>query len=227
MIEIIQAGQFGKTDSLVEMHRLRKIIFKDRMGWDVNISQEGLEVDDYDLPETIYILVRDEKKRVVGTWRMLPSNSPSMVRNIWPEFLRGFPIPTTPNVWETSRFGVHSYASDKTDYVKHVNMTTVKLIWALTKTCLLCGITDIYTMYNLQVGRSVRRIGFIPEEVSEIRDIEGNKSVVGRFKMDEAALRRIEYLTAFTDKLDEESLPPGLHNFILPSSYQKGRYSYA
>lgn len=49
MIEIIQAGQSGKTESLIEMHRVRKFIFKDRMGWDVDISDDGLEIDNYEV----------------------------------------------------------------------------------------------------------------------------------------------------------------------------------
>lgn len=77
MIEIIQAGQAGKTKSLIEMHRVRKLIFKDRMGWDIDITKDGLEIDDFDLPETVYILVRDDKGRVAGVWRMLPTTSPS------------------------------------------------------------------------------------------------------------------------------------------------------
>lgn len=51
MIEIIQAGQAGKTRLLIEMYRLRAKIFKERMGWDVHVDMNGLEVDDFDTDE--------------------------------------------------------------------------------------------------------------------------------------------------------------------------------
>lgn len=98
MIEIIQAGQAGKTSSLIEMHKVRKLIFKDRMGWNIDITKDGLDIDDFDLPETVYFLVRDDKDRIAGVWRMLPTTSPSMIRKIWPDFLKEFPMPIDRNV---------------------------------------------------------------------------------------------------------------------------------
>ena len=109
MIEVIQAGQYGKTQSLVEMHRVRKLIFKDRMGWDIDITEDGLDIDNYDLPQTVYILYRDKKNRICGVWRLVPTNGPTMIRDIWPEFLNDIDLPSSPNIWETSRFGVYTY----------------------------------------------------------------------------------------------------------------------
>lgn len=210
MIEVIQAGQFGKTLSLVEMHKLRKVIFKDRMGWDVDINAEGLEIDNYDLPETIYFLVKNDQNMVVGTWRMLPSSSPSMIRDIWPAFLKNFPMPVSNDVWECSRFGVHSYGAQGREHINQVNKTTVKLIWSMVKTCLLADIKYIYTMYNPHVGKSVRKIGFIPEATTEEIPVEGIPSIVGRFRMDQEVLDRIERLTGFKGSLNLNDLPPSL-----------------
>jgi N-acyl-L-homoserine lactone synthetase len=227
MIEIIQAGQYGKTQSLIEMHRLRKIIFKDRMGWDVDISRDGLEIDDYDLPETVYFLVRDEENRVVGTWRILPTDSPSMIRNIWPQFLENFAMPKNQDVWECSRFGVHSYNQNGRDHINQVNQVTAKLIWALIKTCLLTHISHIYTLYNPQVGRSVRRIGFIPEATTQEMLVDGKSSIVGRFKMDEDALERIESATGFKGRISEDDLPPILMERLAKTTPKEKMYSYA
>ena len=211
MIEIIQTGQFGKTSNLIDMHRLRKIIFKDRMGWDVDITHDELEIDNYDLPETIYILVKDDKGRATGVWRMLPSSSPSMIRDIWPEFLADFPIPISNTAWEVSRFGVHTYDTTSTkDHIKQVNLTTAKLILTLVQVCQMVGIEDIYTLYNPQVGRSVRRIGFIPEEVSKEHLVDGKPSIVGRFKMDKTALKRIREKTGLDFTITKDDLPPSL-----------------
>jgi N-acyl-L-homoserine lactone synthetase len=50
MLEIVQAGQAGKMNLLLDMHRLRKRVFKDKLGWNVTIQDEDLEVDQFDLP---------------------------------------------------------------------------------------------------------------------------------------------------------------------------------
>lgn len=211
MIEIIQAGQFGKTKSLIEMHKVRKLIFKDRMGWDVDISDDGLEVDEFDLPETIYILVRDAQGRVAGVWRMLPSSSPSMIREIWPDFLENFPMNIDERIWEISRFGVHTYSDNTREQIKSANQVTAKLIIALLKVCEFAGIEHIYTMYNKQIARSVKKIGFYAEEVSKEIPIDGVPSLVGKIRTDRAALKRVQDITGLDVELNLGDLPPIFH----------------
>ncbi len=210
MIEVIQTGQFGKTNSIIEMHKVRKLIFKDRMGWDVDINEGGLEIDDYDLPETVYILVRDDSGRVSGVWRMLPSSAPSMIRNIWPAFLTSFEMPIHDSAWEVSRFGVYSYTNSPRESIKATNRITAELILGLLTVCTLTGITDIYTMYNLQIARSVGKIGFFAEETSDEMPIEGKTSVVGRIRTDLEALDRVKRITKLSCDLTLKDLPPTL-----------------
>jgi N-acyl-L-homoserine lactone synthetase len=214
MIEVIQAGQFGKTKSLIEMHKIRKLIFKDRMGWDVTISDNDLEIDDFDLPETVYILARDESGRIAGVWRMLPSTSPSMIRKIWPEFLETLSMPISNNVWELSRFGVHTYTDGSRDHLHNVNKITAELIIALLKVCTMAGINDVYTMYNRQIARSVGRIGFSAEETSKELTVCGKPSVVGRIRTDQALLSKIQKTTGIDVDISCEDLPPILNEMI-------------
>lgn len=218
MIEVIQTGQAGKTLSIIEMHRLRKIIFRDRMQWNVDISKEGLEIDNYDLPETVYILARDNQSRVVGVWRMLPSTLPSMVRQIWPQFMEDFPLPVHEDVWETSRFGVYSYEQDNRAYVEQTRLTTAHLISALAEVCVLCGIEEIFTLYNPQVGRAVRPLGFIPYAVSREQPVDGKSTIVGRFHMNEEMLASIRTKTGIETGLTFEDLPPILQDRVIKNS---------
>lgn len=215
MIEIIQVGQFGKTKSILDMHRLRKLIFKDRMQWDVEIKEGDQEIDDYDLIQTVYFIVRDEQNRITGTWRMLSSTQPSMIRQLWPEFLKQFPLPVDDDVWETSRFGVHSYHENKRENFEAKRKTTALLINALVEACLYSGIKEIYTMYYPAVGRAVKDLGFIPYTTSNECLVDGKPAIVGRFKMDAEALIRIRRATGLCLKLPLGALPPILCDRIL------------
>src|ERR1700733_3904624 len=107
MLEIAQTGQSGKSSLLFDMHRLRKRVFKDRMGWDVNVSPSGIETDQFDLPESIYLLALDDERRVIGNWRLLPTSGPTMIRDVWPQFLKTISMPRDDLVWEASRFAVN------------------------------------------------------------------------------------------------------------------------
>ncbi|OYW53110.1 MAG: hypothetical protein B7Y80_17705 [Hyphomicrobium sp. 32-62-53] len=210
MIKILQAGQAGSTRHLLDMHRVRTKIFRDRMGWDVDVNAMELEVDDYDLPETIYILHLDQNEHVTGTWRFLTTDQPSMIRNIWPDYTKTLPIPHSSTMCETSRFGVHSETENRAERQKQVNLATAEMIIALIDTCRLCGITDMYTLYNIKIKRLLERIGFKPAEVSAIIDLEGEPTVTARFDMNKALLDGVRAATGITLTIQPEDLPPHL-----------------
>ncbi len=215
MIKIIQTGQAGTTRHLVDMHRVRTKIFRDRMGWDVEVNDMELEVDDYDLPDTIYILHFDTLGQVTGTWRFLFTDQPSMIRNIWPLYCETLPLPISDTMIETSRFGVHSETQNSLDRQKQVNFATAEMIVALIETCILCGITDMYTLYNVKIRRLLERIGFKPCDVSDIIDLEGEPTVTARFRMDHDLLQAVKSITGVTFAITPDDLPPLLMDKFL------------
>jgi N-acyl-L-homoserine lactone synthetase len=62
------------------MHRLRGRVFKDRLDWDVSVS-DGLEIDQYDTFKPTYLLAV-EQCDVVGCVRLLPVH--------WTQHARGY-----------------------------------------------------------------------------------------------------------------------------------------
>lgn len=218
MIKILQTGQAGTTRRLVDMHRLRTKIFRDRMGWDVDVNDMELEVDDYDLPETIYILHLDALERVTGTWRFLFADQPSMIRNIWPHYCESLPVPFSDAMIETSRFGVHSETQNSADRQSQVNFATAEMIVALIETCILCGVTDMYTLYNVKIKRLLERIGFKPCDVSDIIDLEGEPTVTARFRMDHDLLHAVKSISGVSLTISPDELPPLLMDKFLRQS---------
>lgn len=91
------------------MHMLRTEVFKDRLGWDVRVSEDGLEIDDYDLlPSVHYIIAKGSQDSVDACWRLLPTLGPNMLRDTFSQLLHGQPAPAAADVWELSRFAVAS-----------------------------------------------------------------------------------------------------------------------
>lgn len=208
MIKILQTGQVGSTKYLLDMHRVRTKIFRDRMGWDVSVNDMELEIDEYDLPQTIYILSTDEHDKVVGTWRILLTTEPSMIRDIWPHYLSSLPIPYSENMCEASRFGV--YSSQTPESRKIVNKATAEMIVGLIDVCIKCGITDMYTLYDIKVKRLLERIGFAPARVSEVIDLEGKPTVTAHFRMDDVLLENVCSKTGVDLSISPNELPPML-----------------
>jgi len=214
MLEIAQAGQAGKTKLLFDMHRMRKRVFKDRMGWDVQVTAGGLEVDQFDIDDTVYLLALNDDRQVIGNWRLLPTTGPTMIRDVWPQFLDTLDMPSNPDVWETSRFAVDSPAINPEEGLAQVNRATRELFVGLTELCLLCGIKQIFTFYDMRIARLLKRIDCSPTAISARLKIDDFQAEVGSFNTDQEMLRRLREASGITEPLVTlDMLPPVLQHY--------------
>ena len=111
MIRIVtKDNEERNVRNLYQMHRLRKAVFKDRLGWDVTVSGE-LEFDQYDALGPSYLLSIDRYGTLNGCVRLLPTTGPKMLRDIFPYFVTKVAVPRGERVWEASRFAVSGNAA--------------------------------------------------------------------------------------------------------------------
>jgi acyl-homoserine lactone synthase len=87
---------------LEEMHRHRHSVFAEHYGWTALKSADGLDIDEFDTPNTVYFLVLDEQGVLRGSDRVNPTWRPHMLTHLFPEFAQDA-IPTGPTIWEWSR----------------------------------------------------------------------------------------------------------------------------
>jgi len=105
MIRIVTAeSRKAHTRALIEMHRQRKAVFVDRLGWDLTVTG-GLEIDAYDGPQALYLL-SIEHGRLMSSARLLPTVRPHLMSEQFPHLCPGG-VPRGPEVWEASRFCVN------------------------------------------------------------------------------------------------------------------------
>ena len=181
------------------------------MQWDVNVDSDGLEIDDFDIPEAVYFLAYNADNRLVGSWRITPTTAPTMIDKVWPEFLKSIDIPSKENIWEASRFSVDSDQIDSYAGLAEVNKVTKEMFYALTKVCMLCGIEEIYTMYDDRIGRLIKRINCSPYKKSAPLMIDGRKCEVGAFRTNQEMLSNIsESLKHSPQEFSLRDIPPNL-----------------
>lgn len=84
-----------------EMFRLRYEYFVEGRGWDLP-SDNGRERDEFDGPQTVYLLKIAPGGGVVGSFRFLPTSLPHLLAKTVPTGL-GVRCPQGPTVWEVSR----------------------------------------------------------------------------------------------------------------------------
>ncbi len=65
-----------------------------------------MERDFYDELDPTYMVAYEQDSEVAGCWRLLPTTGPYMLKDTFPQLLRGESAPQDPAVWELSRFAV-------------------------------------------------------------------------------------------------------------------------
>lgn len=198
MIEIAQTGQAGKTSLLFDMHRLRARVFKDRLQWDVHVDGQGLEVDQFDIPEAVYLLYLDSRRRVTGSWRMLSCDGPTMLRDVWPQYLESLPMPVRRDCVEVSRFSIDCLEDSPFQTLQETQKAIGEMFCGLTEFCLRIGIHSVYTLYDDRIAKVIRKIDCIPQMLSEDIPINGVPCRAGVFRTDAAMLDRLRRATGIS-----------------------------
>lgn len=103
MIEMITKYNSQQYQSeLEQMFRLRYKIFIEEKGWELPFAKDGIEKDQYDHEDTIYLLSFDNNRNILGSIRLTPTTSQNMLQDIFPHLVER-EIPAGRPVWETSR----------------------------------------------------------------------------------------------------------------------------
>lgn len=139
------------------MHQLRDTVFKQRLGWDVQ-SRDGLEMDIYDDIDPLYMVAHAGGSKVDGCWRLLPTTGPYMLRDTFPELLRGEPAPGDPSIWELSRFAV---APSNPEDRRQVNFSllTFEMMQRVVDHAFAHGIHHYVTVTSASLERMLVRAG--------------------------------------------------------------------
>jgi N-acyl-L-homoserine lactone synthetase len=98
---VLPEARFRFAGALMEMHRDRKSVFVDRLGWALPAPGSWLEVDQFDDDYAVYLLAREEARHQ-GSVRLLPSTRPTMLGTLF-EDLCPDGVPAGDDVWEISR----------------------------------------------------------------------------------------------------------------------------
>jgi N-acyl-L-homoserine lactone synthetase len=100
---VLPESRFGFAGALMEMHRDRKRVFVDQLGWDLPVRGSWLEVDEFDNDYAVYLLARSgDDGAHQASLRLLPTMQPHMLQRLFAMLCAG-PVPIGEDVWEISR----------------------------------------------------------------------------------------------------------------------------
>jgi N-acyl-L-homoserine lactone synthetase len=143
---------------LEEMYRLRKRVFHDRLGWDVEIT-DGMEIDIFDSLDPSYIVSVDSEGQVVGCVRQLQTTGPHMLSDVFSSILDGEPPLRSSRVWEATRFCVDTQRLSGGRGRNTISYVTSEIMIAAIELAILAGVTDAIAVVDPVMNRVLHRSG--------------------------------------------------------------------
>jgi N-acyl-L-homoserine lactone synthetase len=169
------------------MFRLRHEVFKERLAWEVG-SVAGKERDLFDDLDPVYIVCEHEGQ-VLGSWRLLPTTSPYMLKDVFPELLHGMPAPEAPDVWEISRFAVSKRVIGN-ESLGTINMVTDMLLDQLGAFAKRRNISRIVAVTDVRFERILKRAGLLTNRFGAPLEIGVTRAVAGYADVQDLSVRR-------------------------------------
>lgn len=154
----------GTAGSLLDIYRqvasYRYKVFVENLGWDLH-APNGLEQDQFDRPDTVYVVARDDKGEVCGCARLLPTTHPYLLSEVFPQLLNGAIPPSSPEIWELSRFAAVDFNSPSKSPLRQMSSD---ITLALLRSAVACaakhGAKRLITVSPLGIERLLRNTGF-------------------------------------------------------------------
>jgi acyl homoserine lactone synthase len=190
MMQLITADYYSNfVDAVAEMHRLRYRVFKERLDWDVQFSGD-MEIDEFDALHPAYLIRRASDYRVQGCVRLLPSTGPTMLRNTFPILLEGACAPSSPAIWESSRFAL-DIAADAPKGGHGLATATYELFAGMIEFGLSRQLTEIVTVTDARMERILRRAGWPLRRIGKPQQFGSTLAVAGYLEVTSQALARV------------------------------------
>jgi acyl homoserine lactone synthase len=142
---------------LDEMFRLRKRVFLDQLGWEVDVK-DGMETDRYDGLDPVYILSLDERTREVrGSVRLMPTTGPHLMKDVFGAWFEDPIIFESASIWEATRFCVDPAWLRGHYTPRGLNLVTSELIVALSEVASDIGLTQLTALCHHGMVKALKR----------------------------------------------------------------------
>jgi len=191
MIRIINGVNRKRYPSEIDaMHRLRKTVFHDLLGWDVGVLDEW-EIDHYDQANPLYVLSYGDSGRLRGALRLLPTLGPNMLDDTFPILLGDRNAIRSAAIWESSRFCIDPEISqDRAS--NQVTIAAAELMCGVGELGLASGLSQIVTVTDVFLERMFKRMGCPGTRIADPQRIGSVQAVAVAWDITEDLLIRMK-----------------------------------
>lgn len=160
-MNFVSGNKAGLSPSLyADLGCYRYEVFVELLQWDL-VTPEGIEQDQFDRQDTVYVIARNNQGRINGCARLLPTTEPYLLREVFPELLNGVTPPSSPEVWELSRVAAVDVTDMPTSPRGQLSSPiAVALLKDTIQVAARLGAKRLITVSPIGVERLLRTAGF-------------------------------------------------------------------
>jgi acyl homoserine lactone synthase len=174
-MEIITGNSTNLTKSLyTRVAHYRHKVFVERLGWPLE-TNNGEEADQYDRPDTVYVVAQDINQQILGCARLLPTDKPYLLGEIFPQLIpAGVPLPNSSEIWELSRFAAVDLANQNSvNEGQFSSSVAINLLQAAINCAKARGAKRLITVSPVGVERLLRKAGFYAHRAGPPMIVDG------------------------------------------------------
>lgn len=143
-----------------QMGHYRRAVFINQLGWELN-TVNGMELDEFDGPDAVYVCSQDDEGNVNGVARLLPTTGPYLMEKVFPQLWAGNTLPCDPHIWELSRFAMVSPAKSEAVSLRQASAVAAStLLRQVIQAAKSNGAESLITVSPLGMERLLRVNGF-------------------------------------------------------------------
>lgn len=190
MLVVTRLNAHRYQQELDSMHRLRHRILVDQMGWDNLRKKDGLERDQFDHDEAVYLLTTDEDRNTTACLRLVPSLSPSLTRDVFSHLCDLKPAPYGEDIYDASRIVVDprlKKAKKRTPDISEIYCAWFEAGMAL-------GLRSYISVIHTGLLTSAIAFGWDVEPLGTPQDLDGESTVAAQFNVNRKQLDFIHQL---------------------------------
>ncbi|WP_034161476.1 acyl-homoserine-lactone synthase [Sphingomonas sp. ERG5] len=170
MLHLIDGTRPRLDDAVLRnMFEARKRVFVDLLGWDVPVQAGRYEIDQFDTPDALYIVITDAGGGHRASVRLLPTTRPHILDTMFAELCDG-PAPSGPAIFEITRFCLERRLA-----ARDRRTTRDELISALARFAAAHGITRYTGVAGPGWIEQILRFGWRARLLGQQRTIGGSR----------------------------------------------------
>lgn len=186
------------------MHRLRKTVFHDLLGWDVSLRGDW-EIDNYDQANPLYVLSYGDSGRLRGALRLLPTLGPNMLDDTFPVLLGNQSEIRSAAIWESSRFCIDPQISqDRAS--NQITIAAAELMCGVGELGLASGLSQIVTVTDVFLERMFMRMGCPGKRIADPQRIGSVQAVAVAWDVTQSLLDRMKHAASISGSVLDQPM---------------------